>query len=397
MHHRELLDNRVAPAWRKTVTLPAGIFVALTGIAPQQAFAQIAARQARVEVVVPKAPIPVAVDTQRVLVYELHITNFAPGPLRLRELDIMDVASPETLLAAYRDTALRAMVAPAGSMTGDSSSRLQPGCRTVAFVWLPIPNTRAVPAALRHRLVFDILDSSSMRSDHGARAAIDSIVVAVQPGAAPVVTAPVRGGQWVAASGPSNSSDHRRSIVAVSGRVWLAQRFAIDWNMVGPNGDTHRGDEHRNESYWGFGQFVQTVAGGQVVAVVDSIPDNAPHSPLPPITLGNIAGNLVTIRIASGQYATYAHLKLGSVRVHMGQHVSSGDVIALLGNSGQTTAPHLHFQITDGPAVFASEGIPYVLRSYTDLGSGQVFEENTHPTIPRRRAIPEENEVVALP
>ena len=61
------------------------------------------------------------------------------------------------------------------------------------------------------------------------------------------------------------------SIAAIGGRAWLAQRFAIDWNMVGPNGDTHHGDEHQNESYWGFGQSVYAVTAGQVVAVVDSI------------------------------------------------------------------------------------------------------------------------------
>jgi murein DD-endopeptidase MepM/ murein hydrolase activator NlpD len=133
-----------------------------------------------------------------------------------------------------------------------------------------------------------------------------------------------------------------------------------------------------------------------VVAAVDSIADNVPHSSLPPFTLGTIAGNFVTIRMAANQYATYAHLKHGSLRVHTGQSVSTGDVIALLGNSGQATAPHLHFQITDGASVLGSEGVPYVLDSYTDLGSGQSFEENKHPSILRRRALPEENEVVAL-
>jgi len=282
-------------------------------------------------------------------------------------------------------------------MSGSDSTHLEPGCRVVAFVWLPIPNGRALPATLRHRLTFDILDSASRQRDGGTQSRIDSIMVSVQPAPAPVVMPPLRGGQWFAASGPSNTSDHRRSIAAIGGHAWLAQRFAIDWNMVGPNGDTHRGDERQNESYWGFGQPVHAVAAGQVVAVVDSIPDNTPHSALPPITLGNIAGNFVTIRIGAGQYATYGHLKHASIRVRAGQSVSSGEVMALVGNSGQTTAPHLHFQLTDGPAVLGSEGIPYVLSSYTDLGSGQAFEENKHPTTPRRRTIPEENEVVALP
>jgi murein DD-endopeptidase MepM/ murein hydrolase activator NlpD len=176
-----------------------------------------------------------------------------------------------------------------------------------------------------------------------------------------------------------------------------AQRFAIDWNMVGPNGNTYRGDEHRNESYWGYGQPVRAVAAGEVVAVVDSIAENTPRSPLPRITPGNIVGNYVVLRVGPRRYATFAHLQHGSVRVHVGQSVAAGSVVALLGNSGQATAPHLHFQLTDGPSVLDSEGVPYVLQTYTDLGPGETFEEGKHPSIVRRGAVPGENEVVGLP
>ncbi len=377
---------------------PVCVLLAFAILAPCSAVAQLANRPARVEVVVPKPPTPVTVDTQRVLVYELYVTNFSPGPLRLRQIDILDPAKPANPLARYRDSALRGMVVSAGSMMGDTTSTgLEPGGRRVVFVWLPILGQANSPVALRHRLVFDILDSATMQRDRGTRSQLDSIMVPVLVATAPALSAPLHGGQWLAASGPSNASDHRRTVAAIGGRAWLAQRFAIDWNMVGPNGDTHHGDEHQNESYWGFGQSVHAVAAGQVVAVVDSIADNAPHLPLPPITLGNITGNVVTIRIGPGQYATYAHLKHGSIRVRAGQTVTAGDVIALVGNSGQTTAPHLHFQITDGPAALGSEGIPYVLRSYTDLGSGSTFEENAHPSIARQRALPGENDVVALP
>jgi hypothetical protein len=387
MHQGALLEKAAA-----------AVFLVLTVAGPQWALAQLSARPARVEVVVPKAPTPVMVDTQQVLVYELHVTNFGPGPLVLRQLDVMDAASAEAPLASYRDSALRAAVAPAGAMMGDTAgARLDPGFRTIVFVWLPISAGRKAPAMLRHRLLFDIADSASARRDHGIQSAIDSVMLPVVVGSAPVLPSPLRGGQWVAGAAPSNSSDHRRSLLPIDGHVRIAQRFAIDWAMVGPNGDTHQGDEHQNERYWGFDKPVYAVASGEVVTVVDSIADHPPHTALPPTTLANIAGNYVTIRIGPDRYATYAHLQHTSIHVHVGQPVRVGDVIARLGNTGQSTAPHLHFQLTDGPSVLGSEGIPYVLQTYTDLGPGGTFEEDKHPSTPRRHAIPGENEVVALP
>jgi murein DD-endopeptidase len=362
--------------------------------------AQVTTRQARVEVVVPKPPMAVTVDTQPVLVYELHVTNFGFGALALRELDIMGVADPVTRLASYRDSALRPMTTAVGSsMMADTpdTARLLPGGRIVVFVWLPLLPGERVPTVLQHRFLFDILDSATMASDHGTQEVLDSISVPVARGPIPVLQAPLQGGQWMAASAPSNRSGHRRSLTVINGHAFISQRFAIDWNMVGANGDTHHGDEHEAPNYWGFGQAVHSVAAGHVVAAVDTIVDHTPHTRLPPTTVASLPGNYITIRIGPDEYATYAHLQHGSVHVHVGQHVQAGQVIARVGLTGQSTAPHLHFQLTDGPSVLGSEGIPYVLRAYTDLGPGQEFEENRHPSIPRQHVLPGEDEVVALP
>jgi hypothetical protein len=239
--------------------------------------------------------------------------------------------------------------------------RLDPGARTVVYLWLTFGPHQPAPNALRHRLVFDILDTADVRRDRGTESFIDSIFVPVSHRATLVLRAPVDSGIWLAGSGPSNTSDHRRALTAVDGRAWISQRFAIDWVKVGPNGNTYQGDEHRNESYWDFAQPVHAVAAGEVVGIVDSIPDNTPHELPPHVTLANIAGNTVTLRIGPARYAEYAHLKRGSIRVSLHQRVAAGDVLALLGNSGQATGPHLHFQITDGPTFLASEGVPYVI------------------------------------
>src|SRR5439155_571507 len=173
-----------------------------------------------------------------------------------------------------------------------------------------------------------------------------------------VLSPPLPAGIWLAGDGPSNDSPHRRALAALAGRTYIAQRFAIDWMLVGPNGDTHRDDATRNENYWGFDQPVFAVADGEVMEVVDSIADHAPHVLPGAVTLANIAGNHVILRIAPHRYVLYGHLEHGSVRVCPGERVRRGQTIAKLGDSGQATAPHLHLDVVDGNSVLGAEGVP---------------------------------------
>src|SRR5690606_19154995 len=77
-----------------------------------------------------------------------------------------------------------------------------------------------------------------------------------------------------------------------------------------------------------------------------------------------VDGNHVVLDLGDGRYALYAHLKPGSVLVHKGQHVHRGQVLGLVGTSGNSSEPHLHFHVTDGPSPLASNGVPYLLRSF---------------------------------
>jgi murein DD-endopeptidase MepM/ murein hydrolase activator NlpD len=85
---------------------------------------------------------------------------------------------------------------------------------------------------------------------------------------------------------------------------------------------------------------------------------------------------------------TYAHLQNGSVKVRPHQQVHAGEVLALLGNSGNTTGPHLHLQVTDGDSVLQSEGVPFVFPSFTYLGPGSEYELNKHITVRWSDSIP---------
>jgi murein DD-endopeptidase MepM/ murein hydrolase activator NlpD len=112
----------------------------------------------------------------------------------------------------------------------------------------------------------------------------------------------------------------------------------------------------------------------------------------------NVAGNFVTVRMAGGRYATYAHLQLGSVRVRVHQRVAPGQVLGLLGNSGQATGPHLHFQVTDGPSVLGAEGVPFRLTAFRHVGFGATYEPGaTHEDVLRRGEMPVDDEIVRLP
>jgi murein DD-endopeptidase MepM/ murein hydrolase activator NlpD len=136
------------------------------------------------------------------------------------------------------------------------------------------------------------------------------------------------------------------------------------------------------------------VTDGEVTQILDGIPENTPRVLPQQVTLDNIAGNYIILRIAPNRYVTYAHLQTGSIKVRLHDHVARGSVIARLGNSGQATGPHLHFQVTDGNSVLQSEGVPFIFGEFKDLGPGSDYETDKHPSTSRTDAIPGKDEVV---
>jgi murein DD-endopeptidase MepM/ murein hydrolase activator NlpD len=71
-------------------------------------------------------------------------------------------------------------------------------------------------------------------------------------------------------------------------------------------------------------------------------------------------GNCLIVDQGSNEFAVYAHLQPGSLRVHRGDKVQQGQVIALCGNSGNTSEPHLHFHVQDSAVLQDGAGItPY--------------------------------------
>jgi murein DD-endopeptidase MepM/ murein hydrolase activator NlpD len=261
-----------------------------------------------------------------------------------------------------------------------------------------------VPRALRHRLFF----KPDEPVVNGEERVVDGAPVVIHRSAPLVISSPLRGEGWVALSALSNTNSHRRTLVVVNGKARIAQRFATDWTRIGADGQAFRGDPSKNANWSAYGAEVLAVANAVVVDVKDGIPENDPTSDQKavPITLETVGGNYIILDLGNHHSAFYAHLQPKSVRVKVGDRVRRGQVIALLGNSGQSDAPHLHFHITDGNSPLGAEGLPYVFESFDLQGilpskkllvNGEGWKPTPGMIDKRRMETPIENAIVRFP
>jgi murein DD-endopeptidase MepM/ murein hydrolase activator NlpD len=167
----------------------------------------------------------------------------------------------------------------------------------------------------------------------------------------------------------ADASDHRTAVLPINGRLYLAQRFAVDLVQLGPDRRLIAGPPHTLSSYRYYGTPVLSATAGTVIAARDGLPNQVPLTPPRGITLATAAGNSVIVRLPNGSFALYAHLAPGSVAVRVGQRVVTGQPLGRLGNSGNSDLPHLHFQLMSRPSALAADGLPFELSAYRSPGS----------------------------
>lgn len=363
-----------------------------------------AAALAPVEVRVPAAPqIFIGSDGARHLAYELHVTNYYSdtGPLSLDGVDVLD-ADATTPLLRLSGAELAGMSKP--QPKEGSKPVVDPGKRIVVYVWLTLQPGASAPKQLRHHLDLGAAGNAFV---------VDGVPVSVDARAVPVIGAPLRGGRWLAHEGPGAAQSHHwGSLVAINGTLTIPQRFALDLVGVDDAGHALRpsATDLQKTTYqdWvGYGAEVIAVADGTVVGARDGEVDNKPFTPQPEpksLTTNDLFGNYVVIDIGSKAFAGYAHLARGSVRVKVGDRVHRGQVIGRLGQSGNSSGPHLHFQLADAPTFEGSEGIPYVFSNYTYYGpeaEAQLFGQGERwkatATEARKAQLPLNDVVVGFP
>jgi peptidase M23-like protein len=131
------------------------------------------------------------------------------------------------------------------------------------------------------------------------------------------------------------------------------QRFAMDLLIV-KDGRTHTGDGTKCSDYYCYGRPVLAPAAGTIVWEQDSLPDQAPGQMDP----AHATGNSLILDHGNGEYSLLAHLQPGSLRFKTGERVTAGAEVGRCGNSGNTSEPHLHYHLQDGPRPFVADGLP---------------------------------------
>jgi len=281
-------------------------------------------------------------------------------------------ASPDKPIATFEGDSLSGLL----SKTKDDGTPLTEVVipaekRVVLFVWLIAAGHGDFPRTLHHR--FEFVD------DKGKTYLAEGMPVIVS-GTAPMrIGAPLRQHLWMVNEGPGNArSHHWGSLVAVNGVVTIPQRFAIDFVGLNPSGHAvevapEKLRETVNADWTGFHSEVLAVAEGVVRDVRDGIEDNRPLSPQEEpdsLTARGLYGNFIVLEIAPGMFAHYAHLERGSIakRLSVGTKVRKGEVLARVGDSGSSSAPHLHFQVTNEPVFEESEGLPFTIEGFSLVG-----------------------------
>lgn len=308
------------------------------------------------EAVAEPVPVP-ATDGKTHLAYEIRLTNVVAEEVTLTSLTVLD---RDVALLNLPGDRLADWTRVLGSPT--PTTRIGPAQSAVIWVDVALEKDAPVPARLIHAI--SLSNSEPQPPLFPATQTIDVAPVTVQSRNPVAVNPPLRGPNWLDGDGCCATSAHRTALNPINGQLWAAQRFAIDYLQLDPEGRLTTGDPAELESYPYFGADVHAVADGQVVAVSDGLPEQVPGRNPTGLTIDQYVGNHVVQSLVDGNYALYAHLATGTVKVKPGDRLTTGQVIGNVGNTGNSGAPHLHFHVMSTPDPLRSDGLPFVFTDF---------------------------------
>lgn len=354
------------PSWRGIAPL-AVLLVAVLFSAPGTALARTSDENAvltalAAQVLAPPSPV-LGTDRVNHLAYEIRLVNTAPQDATINEVQPRSNGKP--FGPALSGAALASMLKIGDGQGGGTT--IPAGGSALLFMDVTYAHGAKAPRRLRHGFSVTLTDPGNPAlSQDNSFAGVPTRVLRTPPF---VVEPPLRGDGWVVANGccdPINA--HRGAALGINGTTHLAQRYAIDFVQINGAGTLFNGPVNELSSYAYFGAPIRAATGGRVVRVRDGEPEQVPGSLPVGQTVNTADGNYVVVKADREHYAFYAHMQPGSIRVEVGDRIRAGRLLGLLGNTGNTDGPHLHFHVMDGPSPLQSNGVPFVYDRFRNQG-----------------------------
>ena len=142
-------------------------------------------------------------------------------------------------------------------------------------------------------------------------------------------------------------------------------KHAWDFEIADDRGLTFSGNGDTREDYYCYSKPVIAPFDGWVEEVVDDVEENQ----IGETNIEQNWGNVIILRHADFLYSKFSHLKTGTVKVSIGDHVKKGDILAKCGNSGRSPVPHLHFQVQATPYI-GSKTLDYPIGRFIENENG---------------------------
>ena len=241
---------------------------------------------------------------------------------------------------------------------------------------LPGPPPMYRPLALRMHLslpdpsVADSVEARLSFVENGRERLASTTIPVVRYEQRTQLLFPFLGNGMISSAGALHSGHRNRSGLYAIDALGLTANY-------GPMIQAQPEDDPANQAGWGR-PIVAPAAGTIVVARNDHADqpvagNSDPAFFLPQYKNGGDPGNLVVIDHGNGEFSMIAHMRKGSVTVTTGDRVVQGQTIGLLGNSGDTSGPHVHYQLQSGPDWEKSDALPVRFSNVQRLTPGSYF------------------------
>ena len=326
-------------------------------------------------------PIPFAGTDGKVhLAYEIQVLNAGPRPATLTKLQTLSNGPKGKVIAEIDAPELAVQT----TLVGDLSvgNVIPPGRTALVVLDTRFDAKKDVPAALIHRISATFATSPSddrLAKLYPTEATQFGGSVITSTDSVLTIGPPLTGNNWVTIGSCCELAGHRGFILPMGGRLNATERFGLDMIQI----DTHRerlvdeatgalasftGDPKVATNYFAFGEPVLSVADGTVIGVKNTFVDHPVEGFSEGLQMADLTGNYVIIDVGNGISAMVNHLVQGSVTVKVGDKVARGQRIGKVGNSGNSTQPHLHFQMFRGSAPLMGENVPFQFNNFTLVG-----------------------------